>query len=196
MINAMLRAIDRYINNPITLSIELTEEFLSMGLKRGKNYTLSSGVSKIAVILNDDDCVYKIPFSSLRDKTEINSCEREVTLWDKARENGLENIFIKTNRIIKDKIYSQKKVYPCLSKGNNDNYYVSNYIDKAPDYPFLLEIENNLWIKDFLKRYGERKWWEFYDFVCHNTNDISNDNIGYDYEWNPIVFDYAGIGVE
>ena len=141
------------------------------------------GATKMVIIMDDEDIVFKIPFNSVMDHECKNYeffygapatstwdyCEAEEERYDVAEEYGFANYLAKT-----EIVYNTKNGIRIYYRGS-------------------LPIDDTKWLNTFIDCYGAYKLKQFLQFLENEDwdDDLSHDNIGYTKEGKPVLIDYS-----
>lgn len=172
-----------------------------------KPFGWNNGATKGVLIFKDLGFVIKIPFS-MSDGEELCGADEGNTCWDYcsqeenryrlAKENRLQNIFLKTSLIGKIEdypIYIQLFAEP-LSCIHENSHFSSTKEDRAIVKDIIEENNydyiDSWWEADIFTVYGGKYYKKFKKFVKEaHIRDLRDANIGY-IGLKPVIFDYAG----
>ena len=136
-----------------------------------------------------------IPFNGASAKGDWNYCEKEVSLYKKAKEKNVNMFFLETilvGEIDNYPIYMQKMCETYYDKEHEDlSYDEVDYTITLCKDAGVTPLKDN-WVFDAIQYYGLLKVKEFLKFLHNNKiNDLHSNNLGY-YKDQPIIIDYAG----
>ena len=166
------------------------------------------GATKLVIIMDEEDIVFKIPFNSDYDFLEKSCmffygapapstwdyCEAEEERYAVAEENGFANLLAKTNIIYTTKngirIYTQPK---CFTKTHIKPNSKKKYLTFSTWYKRQMPIDNLCWLNTFIDYYGAYRMKKFFDFLIEEEwdDDLCGSNIGYDMNGAPVLIDYS-----
>ena len=166
------------------------------------------GATKLVIIMNDEDIVFKIPFNSTWDYNESDYsffygapsistwdyCEAEEERYNIAEENGFANYVAKTSMVYSTKngvrIYTQPKCYGYSKEKRTSRKRLEVFKKWAK---FNLPILEPAWLNAFIDHYGAYKLKKFLKFLIDEEwdDDLSGPNIGYTATGEPILIDYS-----
>lgn len=175
------------------------------------------GASKLVLVLRNEDYVVKIPFSGeinnyykeesldgdgffpfecAAEPDHWNYCETEAIVYQKAVEAGIKHLFAKTERIGFVKgypIYIQPKVEVFCNCKTGENYSrekTSDTRQKCDDLDVICFHDE--WLSDFLDYFNSDTLVRLDKLLrANNIFDLHGGNLGYTYENQPILLDYA-----
>lgn len=166
------------------------------------------GATKLVIIMNDEDIVFKIPFNSTWDYNEHeyvffygapsistwDYCEAEEERYNIAEENGFANYVAKTSMVYSTKngvrIYTQPKCYEYSKKKRTSRKRLEVFKKWTK---FNLPILESSWLNSFIDYYGAYKLKKFLKFLIDEEwdDDLNGPNIGYTSTGEPILIDYS-----
>ena len=166
------------------------------------------GATKMVIIMDDEEIVFKIPFNSIKDyeartceffygapaTSTWDYCEAEEERYDVAEEYGFANYLAKTEIVYNTKngirIYIQPK---CTTRNRHKTTSKRNYRVFSKWYRGSLPIDDTKWLNTFIDCYGAYKLKQFLQFLENEDwdDDLSHDNIGYTKEGKPVLIDYS-----
>ena len=166
------------------------------------------GATKMVIIMDDENIVFKIPFNSIRDHeaeayeffygapatSTWDYCEAEEERYDVAEEYGFANYLAKTSIVYQTKngvrIYIQPK---CKTDSRHKTTSKRTYKTFRKWYKNALPIDDIKWLNTFIDYYGAYKLKLFLNFLTEKEwdDDLSHDNIGYTIEGKPVLIDYS-----
>ena len=178
------------------------------GTFRGEEYGIRFGCSKMTVIFDNIDVVFKIPYDGCYSDFEgapefvyfPNHIELEREIYTHSSKEMKK--FLLDNEPFCHcggvRVYTQKKIdktqcqYQCANKGES---VFQNLKEEERDKIFdLIDSRRNLPCRDFLaviwNKVGEKVFKELVDEM--DFEDMHNDNYGYMKNGMPVIFDYAG----
>ena len=190
------------VDNFIDYLYENSEEY-QMG-----EWRCAYGATKLVIIMEEEDFVFKIPFNSEWDSwkgdyiffcgapatSTWDYCEAEEERYDMAKEYGFANYLAKTEIIYNTKngirIYIQPK---CTTRNRHKTTSKRNYKVFSKWYKGSLPIDDTKWLNTFIDYYGAYKLKQFLQFLENEDwdDDLSHDNIGYTKEGKPVLIDYS-----
>ena len=166
------------------------------------------GATKLVIVMNDENIVFKIPFNSFRDyvcdatsffcgapaTSTWDYCEAEEERYDFAEEYGFSKYLAKTNIVYSTKngvrIYIQPKC-SVRSKHKTTSKRSSKVFSKW--FKHCLPIDDTQWLNTFIDCYGAYKLKQFLTFLLNEEwdDDLGSRNIGYTIEGKPVLIDYG-----
>lgn len=171
-------------------------DFALIQIQEDLDLDMDNGATKMCII-PDDDKVIKIPFvGSGWHNFQYNYCEKEASIYKKAKEKGVEEFFAATMEaeLIECQdgasimAYFQERVdtHRIRILSNDEWDQASNISDSSPTgMP-------SSWLLDAFEYYGQERLLEFFSFVRDaKINDIHIDNVGYIGN-RPVLLDYSG----
>ena len=190
------------VDNFIDYLYENSEEY-QMG-----EWRCTYGATKLVIIMDDEDIVFKIPFNSTWDfgtkqfeffygapcPSTWDYCEAEEERYDFAEEYGFSKYLAKTNIVYSTKngirIYIQPKCsvhskYKTTSKRNRRVF--------SKWFKHGLPIDDTQWLNTFIDYYGAYRLKQFLTFLLNEEwdDDLGSRNIGYTIEGKPVLIDYS-----
>ena len=193
---------DNNVDNFIDYLYENSEEY-QMG-----EWRCVYGATKLVIIMEKEDFVFKIPFNSEWDSWEgdyaffygapatstWDYCEAEEERYDFAEECGFSKYLAKTNIVYSTKngvrIYIQPKC-SVHSKHKTTSKRSSKVFSKW--FKRCLPIDDTQWLNTFIDYYGVYKLKQFLTFLLNEEwdDDLGSRNIGYTIEGKPVLIDYS-----
>lgn len=166
------------------------------------------GATKLVIIMEKEDFVFKIPFNSewdswKRDYTFFcgapatstwDYCEAEEERYDFAEEYGFSEYLAKTNMVYSTKngvrIYIQPK---CSVRSKHKTTSKRNKRVFSKWFKHCLPIDDTQWLNTFIDYYGAYKLKQFLTFLLNEEwdDDLGSRNIGYTIEGKPVLIDYS-----
>lgn len=166
------------------------------------------GATKLVIIMEKEDFVFKIPFNSEWDSwkgdyaffygapatSTWDYCEAEEERYDFAEECGFSKYLAKTNIVYSTKngvrIYIQPKC-SVHSKHKTTSKRSSKVFSKW--FKRCLPIDDTQWLNTFIDYYGAYKLKQFLTFLLNEEwdDDLGSRNIGYTIEGKPVLIDYS-----
>lgn len=166
------------------------------------------GATKLVIIMEKEDFVFKIPFNSEWDSwkgdyaffygapatSTWDYCEAEEERYDFAEECGFSKYLAKTNIVYSTKngvrIYIQPKCF-VHSKHKTTSKRSSKVFSKW--FKRCLPIDDTQWLNTFIDYYGAYKLKQFLTFLLNEEwdDDLGSRNIGYTIEGKPVLIDYS-----
>jgi len=193
---------DNNVDNFIDYLYENSEEY-QMG-----EWKCAYGATKLVIIMEKEDFVFKIPFNSEWDSwkgdyaffygapatSTWDYCEAEEERYDFAEECGFSKYLAKTNIVYSTKngvrIYIQPKC-SVHSKHKTTSKRSSKVFSKW--FKRCLPIDDTQWLNTFIDYYGAYKLKQFLTFLLNEEwdDDLGSRNIGYTIEGKPVLIDYS-----
>ena len=190
------------VDNFIDYLYENSEEY-QMG-----EWRCTYGATKLVIIMEKEDFVFKIPFNSEwdswnRDYTFFcgapatstwDYCEAEEERYDFAEEYGFSEYLAKTNIVYSTKngirIYIQPK---CFVHSKHKTTSKRNRRVFSKWFKHGLPIDDTQWLNTFIDYYGAYKLKQFLTFLLNEEwdDDLGSRNIGYTIEGKPVLIDYS-----
>ena len=190
------------VDNFIDYLYENSEEY-QMG-----EWRCAYGATKLVIIMEEEDFVFKIPFNSEWDSwkgdyiffcgapatSTWDYCEAEEERYDFAEEYGFSEYLAKTNIVYNTKngirIYIQPK---CSVHSNHKTTSKRNGRVFSKWFKRCLPIEDVQWLNTFVDYYGAYKLKQFLTFLLNEEwdDDLGSRNIGYTIEGKPVLIDYS-----
>ena len=190
------------VDNFIDYLYENSEEY-QMG-----EWRCTYGATKLVIIMEKEDFVFKIPFNSEwdswnRDYTFFcgapatstwDYCEAEEERYDFAEEYGFSEYLAKTNIVYSTKngirIYIQPK---CSVHSKHKTTSKRNRRVFSKWFKHGLPIDDTQWLNTFIDYYGAYKLKQFLTFLLNEEwdDDLGSRNIGYTIEGKPVLIDYS-----
>lgn len=181
---------------------EVSEEY------QNNKWRCRYGATKLVIIMNDEDIVFKIPFNSTWDyegndyaffygapaTSTWDYCEAEEERYNTAKENGFANYVAKTSMVYSTKngvrIYTQPKCYEHSKEKRTSKKRLEAFKKWTK---FNLPILEPSWLNAFIDHYGAYKLKKFLKFLINEEwdDDLSGPNIGYTATGKPILIDYS-----
>lgn len=166
------------------------------------------GATKLVIIMEEEDFVFKIPFNSEWDSwkqdyiffcgapatSTWDYCEAEEERYDFAEEYGFSEYLAKTNIVYNTKngvrIYIQPK---CSVHSNHKTTSKRNRRVFSKWFKGCLPIDDTQWLNTFVDCYGAYKLKQFLTFLLNEDwdDDLGSRNIGYTIEGKPVLIDYS-----
>ena len=166
------------------------------------------GATKLVIIMEKEDFVFKIPFNSEWDNEEEDYiffygapatstwdyCEAEEERYDFAEEYGFSKYLAKTNIVYSTKngvrIYIQPK---CSVYSNHKTTSKRSSKIFSKWFKRSLPIDDEQWLNTFIDYYGAYKLKQFLNFLVNEDwdDDLASRNIGYTIEGKPVLIDYS-----
>lgn len=166
------------------------------------------GATKLVIIMEKEDFVFKIPFNSEWDgwkkdyvffygapaTSTWDYCEAEEERYDFAEEYGFSKYLAKTNIVYNTKngirIYIQPKCF-IYSKYKTTSKRSSKVFSRW--FKNNLPIDDAQWLNTFIDCYGAYKLKQFLTFLLNENwdDDLGSRNIGYTIEGKPVLIDYS-----
>lgn len=179
------------------LTIEDCKEKILSHLPQSFKYSYSYGCYKLVIIpKNISNIVIKIPFSGeyvnhTYYPFEENTIEKEIYLYNKAKENNIQYLFAENISIgsSTNPIYIQP--YCIISEDYDNDSYSYDHC-----YSYYNDSIDELWQSMVCNCYGEDVLRKLNDFIEeYEIEDLHNSNIGFRASdtISPIIIDYAGI---
>lgn len=193
---------DNTVDDFIDYFYEASEEY-----KEGK-WHCRYGATKLVIIMDDENIVFKIPFNSeWRNREEgyvffcgapatstWDYCEAEEERYDFAEESGFSKYLAKTNIVYNTKngvrIYIQPK---CFVHSNHKTTSKRNKRVFRKWFKDCLPVDDTQWLNTFIDCYGAYKLKQFLTFLLNEEwdDDLGSRNIGYTIEGKPVLIDYS-----
>lgn len=193
---------DNNVDDFIDYLYENSEEY-QMG-----EWRCAYGATKLVIIMEKEDFVFKIPFNSEWDSwkgdyaffygapatSTWDYCEAEEERYDFAEECGFSKYLAKTNIVYSTKngvrIYIQPKC-SVHSKHKTTSKRSSKVFSKW--FKCCLPIDDTQWLNTFIDYYGAYKLKQFLTFLLNEEwdDDLGSRNIGYTIEGKPVLIDYS-----
>lgn len=190
------------VDNFIDYLYENSEEY-QMG-----EWRCTYGATKLVIIMEKEDFVFKIPFNSEwdswnRDYTFFcgapatstwDYCEAEEERYDFAEEYGFSEYLAKTNIVYSTKngirIYIQPK---CFVHSKHKTTSKRNRRVFSKWFKHGLPIDDTQWLNTFIDYYGAYRLKQFLTFLLNEEwdDDLGSRNIGYTIEGKPVLIDYS-----
>ncbi len=185
------------IINSLKVGLHDSKKSLVRKIKRNNLEGILSmeyGMTKFCIVPTDANFVIKW---STRYETDWAS--REVTLYEKAEDSGLQMFFPKTEIlfisdsgitfVVQEKIDYTLWECECSDKGKRIACFkrikISNQLCEEMEIP-------SIWIKSAVALYGEHTVQKLSDFLNkHDINDLYANNVGYKNN-KPIIMDFSG----
>lgn len=166
------------------------------------------GATKMVIIMDNEDIIFKIPFNSTWDfdtkqfeffygapcPSTWDYCEAEEDRYNFAEDNGFSKYLAKTSMVHKTKngvrIYIQPK---CKTDSHHKTTSKRTYRTFSNWYKNTLPIDDIKWLNTFIDCYGAYKLKLFFNFLSNEgwDDDLRHDNIGYTIEGKPVLIDYS-----
>ena len=190
------------VDNFIDYLYENSEEY-QMG-----EWRCTYGATKLVIIMEKEDFVFKIPFNSEwdswnRDYTFFcgapatstwDYCEAEEERYNFAEEYGFSEYLAKTNIVYSTKngirIYIQPK---CSVHSKHKTTSKRNRRVFSKWFKHGLPIDDTQWLNTFIDYYGAYRLKQFLTFLLNEEwdDDLGSRNIGYTIEGKPVLIDYS-----
>lgn len=167
------------------------------------------GSSKLVIIMDEEDIVFKIPFNSAWDEYSDSGysffygapsistwdyCEAEEARYEIAKENGFSNYLAKTEIVYNTKngirIYIQPKCFIYSNRNTTSKRKIRTF---SKWMKTSLPIDDAKWLNTFIDYHGAYKLKQFLNFLVNEDwdDDLRYENIGYTLDGKPVLIDYS-----
>lgn len=166
------------------------------------DFTIETGMTKGVFVPLHENYVIKVPFDNCDGLMISDFIQREIEIYNKAKEEELEKFFlpnIKIMRAVEHMFYAQEKVQIKLFSDEDacPPHWVDELLDKCIseyDCEDAFGYNSDYWIYDFITHYGISNFKKLCRFCKENDIiDLHQGNLGYTSRNLPVIVDYGGI---